>query len=334
MQKLLTVSIAAYNVENYLEEALNSFLIKELEDKLEVLIVNDGSTDGTSNIANRYVDKYPHIFKHINKKNAGWGSTINEGIRYATGKYFKQLDGDDFFEKEGLINLLKTLEVSKSDLIVTKFITFKDGSNEILDEFIFNKNLQTQVEYQFEDAICNIHNLGMHNITIKTKILKDHYEELKLTENCFYTDVEYLLKISTKIKTIIILPTSVYWYRIGRDGQSVSIDGICKYYKHHLTVLKNLLEYMNEKKLQPNIRSFFIDRLTDMASAQYERYLCLPISKENKRELIEYHKWIKNKYTFININRWKKIKLLIKTNFILYPFISKYTKNQIANLYK
>lgn len=334
MEKLLTVSIAAYNVENYLEEALNSFLIKELEDKLEVLIINDGSTDATSEIANSYATKYPHLFKHINKKNGGWGSTINEGIKYATGKYFKQLDGDDFFEKEGLINLLKKLEVSESDLIVTKFITFKDGSNEIFDEFIFNKNLQTQVEYQFEDVICNIHNLGMHNITIKTKILKDHYEELKLTENCFYTDVEYLLKISTKIKTITILPISVYWYRIGRDGQSVSIEGICKYYKHHLTVLKNLLEYMERKNLRPNIRAFFIDRLTDMASAQYERYLCLPISKENKRELIKYHKWIKNKYTFINLNRWKKIKLLINTNFILYPFISKYTKNQIENLYK
>ena len=91
---------------------------------------------------------------------------------------------------------------------------------------------------------------------------------------------------------------------------------------------------MNEKNLQPNIRDFFIGRLTDMASAQYERYLCLPISKENKMELIKYHKWIKDKYTFININKYKKIKLLTKTNFILYPFISKYTKNKIVNLYK
>ena len=81
--KLLTVSIAAYHVEDYLRETLDSFLIPEVTDQLEVLIVNDGSSDRTEEIARRYESKYPNTYRLINKENGGHGSTINTGAAAA-----------------------------------------------------------------------------------------------------------------------------------------------------------------------------------------------------------------------------------------------------------
>ena len=93
-EKILTVTIPSYNVEAYLEDCLESFVNSEVMDDIEVLIVNDGSSDNTAKIAQRYVDKYENTFRLINKENGGHGSTINTGVREAKGKYFKVVDED------------------------------------------------------------------------------------------------------------------------------------------------------------------------------------------------------------------------------------------------
>jgi glycosyltransferase involved in cell wall biosynthesis len=96
--KILTVSVSAYNVENYIDEALSKFLVLgDMLNDIEILIIDDGGTDRTKDIALMYAQKYPETYKFIHKQNGGWGSTVNTGIRLASGKYFKQLDGDDYF---------------------------------------------------------------------------------------------------------------------------------------------------------------------------------------------------------------------------------------------
>ena len=82
-QKILTVSIAAYSVSKYLDEALEPFTNSMYKDELEVLIVDDGSKDDTAEIAKRYEERYPNTFKLVKKKNGGWGSTLNKGIEMA-----------------------------------------------------------------------------------------------------------------------------------------------------------------------------------------------------------------------------------------------------------
>ena len=108
-EKILTVTIPSYNVEAYLEDCLESFVNSEVMDDIEVLIVNDGSSDNTVKIAQRYVDKYENTFRLINKENGGHGSTINTGVREAKGKYFKVVDGDDWVDTRSFIHLVKVL---------------------------------------------------------------------------------------------------------------------------------------------------------------------------------------------------------------------------------
>lgn len=86
--KLLTVSIAAYHVEDYLRETLDSFLIPEVTDQLEVLIVNDGSGEGVNEIAREYQTNYPDVFHLVDKENGGHGSTVNRRNRRGSGEIF------------------------------------------------------------------------------------------------------------------------------------------------------------------------------------------------------------------------------------------------------
>lgn len=88
MNTILSVAVPSYNVEQYLNKTLPSYCDERFNDILEVIIVNDGSTDTTAEIAQSYVDRYPRIFKLVNKENGGHGSAVNAGIDNATGKYF------------------------------------------------------------------------------------------------------------------------------------------------------------------------------------------------------------------------------------------------------
>ena len=85
-EKVLTVVVPTYNAEKYLRDNLESFLIKPIMDELEILIINDGSTDGSLDIAMEYVRQYPATFCVISKENGGHGSGINCGIKHAHGK--------------------------------------------------------------------------------------------------------------------------------------------------------------------------------------------------------------------------------------------------------
>ena len=89
VEKTLSISIAAYNVEEFLKNTLDSLVAPEIMDDIEVLIIDDGSKDNTAAIGKEFVDKYPNSFKVISKPNGGYGSTINAAIDAATGQYFK-----------------------------------------------------------------------------------------------------------------------------------------------------------------------------------------------------------------------------------------------------
>ena len=96
--KVLSVVIPAYNMEKYIKQTLDSLICDEYMDKLEVLVIDDGSKDDTAAIAKTYEDRYPGTFRVISKENGGHGSALNKGIELATGKYYRPLDADDWVD--------------------------------------------------------------------------------------------------------------------------------------------------------------------------------------------------------------------------------------------
>ena len=100
--KILSIVIPTYNMEKYLPVCLDSVTDELVSDRLEVIVVNDGSTDGSLDIIRRYEQKRPDLIKVIDKANGHYGSCVNAGLGIATGKYFKILDADDWFDTSDL----------------------------------------------------------------------------------------------------------------------------------------------------------------------------------------------------------------------------------------
>ncbi len=337
MSKVLTVSIAAYNVEKFLSKTLDSFIDESILDDIEVIIVDDGSKDKTAEIGKTYENKYPNTFKLISKENGGHGSTINTGIKNATGKYFKIVDGDDWVNTSDFVELIKKLKNATSDVVICDYIEVDDISLVETPKKI--SDVKYEIEYSY-DNILRITELCMHQITIKTNILKDN--NIELDEHCFYVDAEYIILPIPFINTIEFYDLNVYMYRVGLAGQSVSKSGKIKHINDHVKVTKRLTEYAEldlinslsaEKKLY--IKWFasrlvrttigiylsfpFNDKTVRAKLTEFDKQIC-----ELSEEVYDYSKRtisfplpIDNGKITSNVNTIgdKRVKFLRKTNF-------------------
>ena len=100
--KCLTVTVPCYNSESYLERCVES-LLKE-RDGLEIILVDDGSTDRTGQLADQYARAYPDVVRVVHKKNGGHGSGVNAGLMLANGIYFKVVDSDDWLDEAASVS--------------------------------------------------------------------------------------------------------------------------------------------------------------------------------------------------------------------------------------
>lgn len=295
MNKILTISVAAYNAEKFLEECLDSFIIEEILNKIEVLIIDDGSTDNTYNIAKKYENKYPETFKAIKKSNGGHGSTINEGILNATGKYFKIVDADDWVEKEGIIKLLNKLSEVEVDMILNDYYTIDEGTKEkTLIKLMDSNSVKLNEVLDIEKVYKNI-KLEMHGVVIKTDILKSMGR--KITEKCFYVDVEYILFPMINVNTILLLDFPVYDYRKGLNEQSTNLVNRQKRRDQHEKVCLGLINYYTEiqEVVSKEKQKLIKNRIILMVLSQYRIYCSMKADKELLSEIINFDNSIKNK---------------------------------------
>lgn len=324
MEKLLTISIAAYHVEQYLPETLDSFLVPAAQEKLEVLIINDGSGEAINEIARKYEEKYPQVFRLIDKENGGHGSTVNRGIEEATGKYFKTVDGDDRVEADGFSDLLAYLEGATEDLIVTDYYRFDDETGEWIDtirhEFAGKKYGEP---YRFED-ICNQIYINMHAATFRTEILKKM--KRRLDEHCFYVDAEYVLYPMPQVETVTFLKKPVYEYRLGMETQSMNIKNMQKNCAHHEKVLNQLLDFYKEECLHlSKEKKKYVERgVARILVSQFKIYLSFEPAKEWKEKIKSQDQKIKKEFPDVyKAVENGAVKMLRRSGYFMYSIASK-----------
>lgn len=187
-EKILTVSIAAYNMEAYLHRALDSLIDERVIDDLEVFVVDDGSTDRTLEIAREYALKYPDSIFAVHKENGGYGTTVNYSIAHATGKYFKLLDGDDWFDTEELVKLIIALRGLDDDVVYTSVrAVYADGT------FRYVNGIGNPDETSKVGKVVPLEDIktfpGIHGTFYKTKNLRK--AGLNLPAHRLYTDIFY-----------------------------------------------------------------------------------------------------------------------------------------------
>ena len=128
-QALVSVIIPVYNVEKYLRECVDS-VIGQTYKNLEIILVNDGSTDSSGKICDEYVDKDERVTV-IHKKNEGPSKTRNAGLKNASGEYIYFLDSDDYIVDNAIENLVMTAESNQADLVFFDAVSFSDDGSEV-----------------------------------------------------------------------------------------------------------------------------------------------------------------------------------------------------------
>lgn len=288
--KYLTVVIPSYQVEKYIEEALDSLLLPEVLNDIEVLVVNDGSTDRTEQIAKQYEQKYPDSVRVISKENGGHGSTINCGIQQAKGLFFKVVDGDDWVDKNGLIQLIHEVKKTECDMIVNPFFRVNDKTRK--KELIFYKEVKSYYKIPFEKIKKRSDRYFMHSITFRTSILREH--NIHIDEKLFYVDMEYILFPIPYIDKVCFLREPVYNYRIFTAHQSMTKENIIKRRGQHEIVLKNLIDWYGDlDNISGEKKQYILHNLAMMAMQQYKIILCQPISKAAKKEFVIFDRDLK-----------------------------------------
>ncbi|MBQ9148114.1 MAG: glycosyltransferase family 2 protein [Oscillospiraceae bacterium] len=233
--KLLTVTVPCYNSQDYMRNCVDSLL--QGGDRVEIIIINDGSKDATGAIADEYAAKYPDIVRVVHQENGGHGEGINQGLKHATGKYFKVVDSDDKVS-EDFPKFLDTLEECERqggiDLIVTNY--YYVHSDGVGDRSInYSSVLPEGKIFTWDDTkrFRPHQMLTIHSCTFRTACMRACGKELP--RKVFYEDNLMVCRALPYVEKMYYMNIDLYRYWIGREGQSVQQNVMMKRYQHQIT---------------------------------------------------------------------------------------------------
>lgn len=280
--KIVTFAIPSYNAEKYLRKCLSSFCKQGTMDRIEVIIVNDGSTDSTEEIAGEFATQYPETFQVINKENGGHGSGINCAVQVAKGKFFKVVDADDWIFQENLERYLDALDHTNADAVLNAFQSIHMENGKVITYPLPESVPKNPVNmHQFMQIYPQIRDCcSFHGITYRTEMYRS--VNFKLSEHIFYEDQEYASVFFTKVEQVLLLPFVLYQYLIGNGEQSIAYHNQVKRISHIETVLRHILDFWDaEGPFSAPVEELLLQKMSVFAASYYSVAL---VKNPNKKE--------------------------------------------------
>ena len=272
--KILSVAVPCYNSQDYMRKCIDSILVGGEE--VEIIIVNDGSTDDTAKIAEEYKRMYPSIVKVVHKENGGHGDAVNYGIANATGFYFKVVDSDDWLSSEPLKKVLSVLREfawaaeneerePELDVLISNYVYDKVGRKK-KRVMRYTGALEEDKLLTWDSARIKFRQYQyvlMHSVIYRTKILKDI--KLSLPKHTFYVDNIFVFVPMMYVNTLMYVNVDLYRYFIGRADQSVNEQTMVKRIDQQIYINKELINYFTKKKnLNKQLYTFLLQYLEMM----------------------------------------------------------------------
>lgn len=315
MDKLISVVVPVYNVEKYLKKCIDS-TINQTYKKLEIILVDDGSTDSSKEICDEYIKQDSRI-KVIHKENGGLSSARNAGIDIASGKYIGFIDSDDWIEKSMLEKLINLAEKSDSDIVLCNYFMAYDEKNQIQKEDIEYK------EYSNYEALNKIYDdkLGVSMIIAWNKLYNiELFNNIRYPAGKVHEDEFITYKLLFKANRICYLNEKLVYYR--QQNKSITNS---KFNKKRLDILQAFEERANYIKNIVKDKELYKKTLTEYYGVIIRCYFKYKESYEgDKKTLKEMLKkarniYIKNIFSF----KWSLKLRVIYTTFIINPNIYK-----------
>ncbi|MGF7118943.1 glycosyltransferase [Methanobacterium oryzae] len=257
----VSVIIPVHNVEKYLEECLNSLVNQTLKD-IEIICVNDGSTDKSLEILEKFAAKDDRI-TIINQENQGAGAARNKGLKIARGEYLSFLDADDFFELDMLEKVYNFSSKNSLDIAVYGANTFNDKTSRIekIDYDIRREYLPKKNIFNYNDfpkyVFNTFQNWAWNKLFKRTFILENNiqFQELFRTDDLLFT-----CKALVKAKRISVLDAPLVYYRIEHDFHSQNTN-----HKHPLDFYNAFIalkDFLIDEKIFDDVEQSFVNHAT------------------------------------------------------------------------
>lgn len=279
-EKLLTICVPGYNVERYLDRCLSTLINCPMASAIEVLVIDDGSKDHTSEIAMAYQQHYAEIVRLIRKENGGHGSTINRALQEAQGRYFMVVDGDDWVDSNQLAKLLHNIDDGKinSDLISSNYYEIDMESGQLTPW-----KQSTDVSYFVEQGL---EELDLENVyftlassMIRTDVLRRVGKPLQ--EHTFYVDVEYILFPIPYLNTVTFVDYYIYRYCRGNAEQSVYIPTMVQRYDHHERVMMRVIQHECDSQMTKAQHKYYDAVLKRLLYTHYSLFMIYNKDKQS-----------------------------------------------------
>ena len=303
----VSIIVPIYNIEEYLRECLDSLVHQTLKE-IEVLMVNDGSTDSSGDIALEYVDKYDN-FCLFNKLNGGQSRARNYAISFAKVEYIAFLDGDDFVSNDAYKKLYALSGNGERDIVIGNVKRF--DSKGIYDSGlhinIFKENIKNTTIINNPELI---YDTTSTNKLFRMKFWKEN--ELKFPEDVIYEDISLTFFAHFKSKSTAILSDDIYYWR-RREGTNKSSTqqrtDINNFYDR-LNALKVVDKFIEENVEDETIIYYKYFKWLDLDLKLYINILDQADNEYKKIFISTVQEYIKNipKYVFKDLMALDRIK--------------------------
>ncbi len=296
--KLITFAVPCYNSAAYMRHCIDTLLTAGEE--AEIILIDDGSTkDETPAICDEYAAKYPSIVRAIHQENGGHGEGVNQGIRYATGMYYKVVDSDDWLDTDALKKVLARLNALAShgrapDLMICNYVYehVEDGTSHTVrytNAFPQNRLFTwTHMGHFRPDQ-----NLLMHSVIYRTEVLRR--SGMVLPKHTFYVDNIFVYQPLPYVKSLYYMDLDLYRYFIGRADQSVNESVMIKRVDQQVRVTKHMIDCEDLDALpaeQAKLRSYMLQYLSTMMAIS-DIFLLLDGSEEAQEKKTELWQYLK-----------------------------------------
>lgn len=285
MKDKISVIIPVYNVSDYLERCLNS-VINQTYNNLEIILVNDGSTDNSGAICDEFANKY-NIIKVIHKKNGGLSDARNVGLKIATGKYIAFLDSDDWIDLDYYEKLYSKMIEYDSDISIIGFFWAQDNN--------FNKSpfyLEDKI-FTSDEAINELVKDELLTSHVWNKLFKrELWNDIEFPYRKSYEDVFVMHKVFAKANKIAIISDFKHYYFMRNDSII------------HTQSTKNLIDeflafktrYDDLKDSYPHIKNYMVNSMFNPIMKMYCLYhLTNEEKKKYKFEVQQINSILKNR---------------------------------------
>lgn len=286
----VSIIVPAYNVEKYIEKCLESLVNQTLKE-IEIIVVNDGSTDNTKKEIEKFLAKHPGKIKYLEKENGGLSDARNYGMPHAQGKYIGFVDSDDYVEKDMFEEMYKKAEEEQSDMVECDFIWEYPDKQRIDTGKIYNGQ---------KDALMYARVVAWNKL-IKRETLEK--ANIKFPKGLRYEDTEFFYKLLPSLNKISFVKKPMVHY-VQRNNSIANTQN--ERVKEIFEIWENIFKFYKESNL--------FEEYKEELEYTYARFLLcssllriVKVTDKNIRKKLEKRTWEELNTKFPN---WKKNKRL------------------------